>query len=361
MTSRISYSKRGNGSDRLSHQLDIDVDINHPWLVAGIVLTLVAMGTAFALTGSALVSAIAAGVTASLTAATAAAATWRRRLHAQEDENTRIEERLDDIRRSSQLAIEMHDTLSNELTFISTTARRRLQELDAGPGEQGEAQGETQSETSEAETWRNILDSSQRAFQEVHGIIDFLAEHNLNDDLNDDRIGNGNRADDGRNKEVLAQNNSPQTATTDRATAGTTPSFMSQLDGELAAMHRFLEPLGYDGTIAVNGMAVVVDAASRREALSLLHEISTNIARHVAPGPDAYVLYVMLSPEYIEIREVNDIPDAAHTPQLGAAERSGRGLGMHREVIASLGGECRTRGDDGAWMLYARIPCRPQP
>ena len=94
------------------------------------------------------------------------------------------------------------------------------------------------------------------------------------------------------------------------------------------------------------------------EALSLITEIGTNIRRHAPAGDDSYLLFVTLSPEWIEIRETNDIRDDADAQSgLSAQERSGRGLAMHRTRVQELGGELTTRSDDGTWMIYVRIPC----
>lgn len=87
-------------------------------------------------------------------------------------------------------------------------------------------------------------------------------------------------------------------------------------------------------------------------------EIGTNIRRHAPAGDDSYLLFVTLSPEWIEIRETNDIRDDADAQNgLSAQERSGRGLAMHRTRVQELGGELTTRSDDGTWMIYVRIPC----
>lgn len=101
-----------------------------------------------------------------------------------------------------------------------------------------------------------------------------------------------------------------------------------------------------------------MDPAAAAEALSLITEVGTNIRRHAPAGDDSYLLFVTLSPEWIEIRETNDIRDASDAQgELTAQERSGRGLAMHRTRVQELGGELATRSDSGTWMVYVRIPC----
>ena len=135
-------------------------------------------------------------------------------------------------------------------------------------------------------------------------------------------------------------------------------SFVTRVKAQITDTEEFLEAQGYRGTAAVNGIAMVVDPEAAAEALSLMTEIGTNIRRHAPAGDDSYLLFVTLSPEWIEIRETNDIRDDADAQSgLSAQELSGRGLAMHRTRVQELGGELTARSDDGVWMIYVRIPC----
>ena len=278
--SSYSYS---HADGKKHHQIDIDIELKHPLAMFGPIGVLAVAAIVYAVTGSWLVTASAALTASVLLVLLGIALRWRKRVVNQENENEQMESALADLRHGNQLAIELHDTLSNDLTYISTIARNNL----AAPA--GIDGGD----------WQRVLDRSQRAFAEVHGIIDFLTEQS--------------GMDAGFRDESL--------------------------------------PVGGTGTS-------VVDPEAAAEALSLMTEIGTNIRRHAPAGDDSYLLFVTLSPEWIEIRETNDIRDDADAQSgLSAQERSGRGLAMHRTRVQELGGELTTRSDDGTWMIYVRIPC----
>ena len=236
-----------------------------------------------------------------------------------------------------------------------------------------------------------MLDRSQRAFAEVHGIIDFLTEQSgMDAGFRDESLpvgGTGTsevataesgQVDSPTKESALARdpvgtgscpaianevvdNAVPENAGGDdrtQSTAGMPQSFVTRVKTQITDTEEFLEAQGYRGTAAVNGIAMVVDPEAAAEALSLMTEIGTNIRRHAPAGDDSYLLFVTLSPEWIEIRETNDIRDDADAQSgLSAQERSGRGLAMHRTRVQELGGELTARSDDGVWMIYVRIPC----
>lgn len=80
----------------------------------------------YAVTGSWLVTASAALTASVLLVLLGIALRWRKRVVNQENENEQMESALADLRHGNQLAIELHDTLSNDLTYISTIARNDL-------------------------------------------------------------------------------------------------------------------------------------------------------------------------------------------------------------------------------------------
>lgn len=204
------------------------------------------------------------------------------------------------LKHGNQLAIAIHDTLSNDLTFVSSVARDRLQA--ASP---------------DAQAWRSVLDRSQKAFEQVHDIIAYL--------------------------------NDPQHSSLPE------PPFMEDVRRRLTEVHDQLAAMGYGGTCDCEGLFLGHAPEVQREVCSLLTELGTNIRRHASKSDDAYLISIVLSEQYVEIRETNDIaPDA-----LTAAERSGRGLDMHRTRIGELGGVLNTNSEEGVWTLYARIPWEP--
>lgn len=370
--SSYSYS---HADGKKHHQIDIDIELKHPLAMFGPIGVLAVAAIVYAVTGSWLVTASAALTASVLLVLLGIALRWRKRVVNQENENEQMESALADLRHGNQLAIELHDTLSNDLTYISTIARNNL----AAPA--GIDGGD----------WQRVLDRSQRAFAEVHGIIDFLTEQSgMDTGFRDESLpvgGTGTsevataesgQVDSPTKESALARdpvgagscpaianevvdNAVPENAGGDdrtQSTAGMPQSFVTRVKAQITDTEEFLEAQGYRGTAAVNGIAMVVDPEAAAEALSLMTEIGTNIRRHAPAGDDSYLLFVTLSPEWIEIRETNDIRDDADAHSgLSAQERSGRGLVMHRTRVQELGGELTTRSDDGTWMIYVRIPC----
>ncbi|OIN62377.1 histidine kinase [Bifidobacterium longum subsp. suis] len=373
--SRHSSYSYGHADGKKHHQIDIDIELNHPLAMFGPIGVLAVAAIVYAVTGSWLVTASAALTASVLLVLLGIALRWRKRVVNQENENEQMESALADLRHGNQLAIELHDTLSNDLTYISTIARNNL----AAPA--GIDGGD----------WQRVLDRSQRAFAEVHGIIDFLTEQSgMDAGFRDESLPVGGTGTsevataesgqvDSPTKESaltrdpvgtgscpaianeVVDNAVPENAGGDdrtQSTAGMPQSFVTRVKAQITDTEEFLEAQGYRGTAAVNGIAMVVDPEAAAEALSLMTEIGTNIRRHAPAGADSYLLFVTLSPEWIEIRETNDIRDDADAQSgLSAQERSGRGLAMHRTHVQELGGELTTRSDDGTWMIYVRIPC----
>lgn len=373
--SRHSSYSYSHADGKKHHQIDIDIELKHPLAMFGPIGVLAVAAIVYAVTGSWLVTASAALTASVLLVLLGIALRWRKRVVNQENENEQMESALADLRHGNQLAIELHDTLSNDLTYISTIARNNL----AAPA--GIDGGD----------WQRVLDRSQRAFAEVHGIIDFLTEQSgMDAGFRDESLPVGGTGTsevataesgqvDSPTKESaltrdsvgtgscpaianeLVDNAVPENAGGDdrtQSTAGMPQSFVTRVKAQITDTEEFLEAQGYRGTAAVNGIAMVVDPEAAAEALSLMTEIGTNIRRHAPAGADSYLLFVTLSPEWIEIRETNDIRDDADAQSgLSAQERSGRGLAMHRTHVQELGGELTTRSDDGTWMIYVRIPC----
>lgn len=373
--SRHSSYSYSHADGKKHHQIDIDIELKHPLAMFGPIGVLAVAAIVYAVTGSWLVTASAALTASVLLVLLGIALRWRKRVVNQENENEQMESALADLRHGNQLAIELHDTLSNDLTYISTIARNNL----AAPA--GIDGGD----------WQRVLDRSQRAFAEVHGIIDFLTEQSgMDAGFRDESLpvgGTGTsevataesgQVDSPTKESALARdpvgtgsypaianevvdNAVPENAGGDdrtQSTAGMPQSFVTRVKAQITDTEEFLEAQGYRGTAAVNGIAMVVDPEAAAEALSLMTEIGTNIRRHAPAGDDSYLLFVTLSPEWIEIRETNDIRDDADAQSgLSAQERSGRGLAMHRTHVQELGGELTIRSDDGTWMIYVRIPC----
>ena len=164
-----------------------------------------------------------------------------------------------------------------------------------------------------------------------------------------------------------------------------------------------LARLGFHGTFELRG-ELPDDCAveSAQEAANLIGEIAANISRHLDPAVGDYCCVVTLGRSAIEIMETNPLRqprDAEHddgeargrgenrasTDVAGAGSKiggepdgldgmavsdanvdfsagvpaHGSGLMMHRRIIAGLGGVLNDSAEDGDWVLYARIPTRP--
>ncbi|MBW3083749.1 hypothetical protein [Bifidobacterium phasiani] len=235
------------------------------------------------------------------------------------------EQQLAVLRHDAQLAITIHDTMTNDLTFISTIARLHLSDYYAGKTAKRNPEhvGAPDELRDDKDDWALVLDRSQRAFKEVHHVIDYLSGR-----LHD-------------NQQL---------------------PFMERLSQQIDDVREFLTSLGYGGHVHVEGLHLAHSPDAEREALSLIREIGTNIRRHAAPGDDVYLLNILCTEHYIEIREINDIGSNADGSAEGAvvhtaeAELSGRGLNMHAKRIIELGGEINFNAADGTWIVYALIP-----
>ncbi|WP_146143649.1 hypothetical protein [Bifidobacterium callitrichos] len=206
---------------------------------------------------------------------------------AAEQENARLHA-------NANVAVRMHDTLTNDLSCISAIAHQHPDDPE----------------------WNVVLQRSQSAFTQAHAVIDYLS---------------------GRN--VSAQHTSP---------------FMERLHSQLAETKHYLDFLGYHGEATIHGESLVTTHDAEEEILALLKEIGTNIQRHAVAGEAAYILSIDVTPDGVEIFETND----AGQTTLDDAERSGRGLGMHRRQIERLSGTLDTNLDDQLWILHANIPWR---
>ena len=278
--SRHSSYSYGHADGKKHHQIDIDIELKHPLAMFGPIGVLAVAAIVYAVTGSWLVTASAALTASVLLVLLGIALRWRKRVVNQENENEQMESALADLRHGNQLAIELHDTLSNDLTYISTIARNNL----AAPA--GIDGGD----------WQRVLDRSQRAFAEVHGIIDFLTEQSgMDAGFRDESLPVGGTGTsevataesgqvDSPTKESaltrdsvgtgscpaianeLVDNAVPENAGGDdrtQSTAGMPQSFVTRVKAQITDTEEFLEAQGYRGTAAVNGIAMVVDPRRR--------------------------------------------------------------------------------------------------
>ncbi|MBM6700187.1 hypothetical protein H7U32_07770 [Bifidobacterium pullorum subsp. saeculare] len=152
------------------------------------------------------------------------------------------------------------------------------------------------------------------------------------------------------------------------------PSAAGPLDGRLERLcedqDRTLRMLGFQGRGRVEGAGPDrVPARTRRVVIELVQEIYANIVRHGMTGADGcYAVLIELDADAARITSTNRIADGpSRISQTGQTSQSspttrtkrtrhGRGLGLHRAAVESLGGTMATAIQDGTWVLSARIP-----
>ncbi|WP_041473253.1 histidine kinase [Bifidobacterium breve] len=207
-------------------------------------------------------------------------------------------QRLDYMKQKNRLAIQIHDSLTNNLSDISLMARIHIDD-----------------NIPDGDDWAIVLEHSQEAFTQVHDIIDILSSEDKD--------------------------------------AKSETTFMVELRNLLDERCSHLHALGYEGDATIEGFCIKTTQEEKEEVLSLIKEICNNIQRHSLPHNGSFELIVRLSPSSMEINEMNDITAGS---SLAAFEQSGRGLSLHSKRIQELGGELNYRSDDGLWVLYAKIP-----
>lgn len=230
-------------------------------------------------------------------------------------------QRAEQLERNVRLASQMHDGLTNDLSYIATLAYSHvLQEQaaaskdDAAPdGDQGAAQRQAPSD------WQHVYEEAQAALDKAHFAIDRLrGKPEAIDEIADAR---------GPLKEVL-----PRIAAREKAK---------------------LDALGFSGTLDVDlaHLPDSVSAPARSEAVQLVTELFANIRRH-ASDDGTYSVSFHYAPDFqaVKIVAMNTLSSASR------GGNSGRGLLLHYNILQNMGGAMETSEDDGVWILRATIP-----
>ncbi|MBT1172987.1 hypothetical protein JS528_06380 [Bifidobacterium sp. MA2] len=128
-------------------------------------------------------------------------------------------------------------------------------------------------------------------------------------------------------------------------------SFEKSIGEMIGSRSSDLASKGFHGDVDFN-FNVVRECSSEvmGECLSLLDEIFTNIERY-GDSTESYDLIVDVD-ECFTVVQNNCVRRSSNGVSLGL----GMGLRLHAECIGMLNGELRYAREDGAWMLYARIP-----
>lgn len=207
------------------------------------------------------------------------------------------------LSRDMALAAQLHDTVTNDLSYIITVAS--TERLDA-----------------KSAVHKAILDSvinrSQDAFAKTHEVIDVLSGSKHRD-----------------------------------VSAATECRLKAELESIMDAGQRRLRRLGFTGSCIVRGsdgsMHVLPDVHT--EIRGLLLEIFANLRRHCNPPTD-YTVAVDIQHEVCTFTTMNTV----NRTRLPKAQSSGRGLHLHQTIIESIGGKLDFAVDGDIWTLHAVIP-----
>lgn len=223
-------------------------------------------------------------------------------------------ERMQRLLRDSQLARDMHDSLTNDLSAIILTCDGRL--VVAADGDR---------DGDEGSAWRFTRDRADDALHCAHDVIDVL-----------------------------------KGSAVTRRRSGRVP--LSALADVMDDNHRQLEARGFRGDVIVQPHGALereyCDSAELyQEIRSIIVEIFHNILWH-ADASGRYVIRVVIDSQSVRITEMNDVPKGRTLPERTGQRKmdSGRGLETHRRIIAQLGGRMRTSCEHGIWTLFVFIP-----
>jgi hypothetical protein len=228
-----------------------------------------------------------------------------------EMQRARERERTDRMRRDAQIASQLHDGLTNDLSYLITVAHS---EMSAATDEQ------------HRNTWQAIIARTDDAFGKAHEVIDMLDRVSIED-------------------ESAHCPNSMVTISGREAA--------HQLDSALKSGMQQLKSLGYQGSASIESPVIPTIAENvANESLWLVNEIFANIRRHCDPSED-YSVIITADDEKITIAAMNTM---THSQYHRIFAVSGRGLAMHQRTIESLHGSLRKGLADGIWSLHAEIP-----
>lgn len=252
-------------------------------------------------------------------------------------------QRAQQLERNVRLASQMHDGLTNDLSFIATIAYSHiLQERSLAASEEtgqentaislsspssplslpssqsSPSLGNSQTVTSSSD-WQHVYDEAQDALDKAHFAIDRLR-------------GKPEPLDEVADARGPLQQALPRIANREKAK---------------------LDALGFAGTVDVElaGIPDALSAQVRQEVIQLVTEVFANIRRH-ASVDGTYSVSLLFAPDCQALRIV-----AMNTlSSQSRGGKSGRGLQLHQHIIEQLGGSLETSVDDDVWIVRATIP-----
>ncbi|RSX58748.1 histidine kinase [Bifidobacterium samirii] len=251
----------------------------------------------------------------------------RQRRRAASERERAIEARLrsETVAGHLELASRLHDTVTNDLSCIITMTETML--LD---------RSDPQMET----MLTGVRDRAQHALDQSHDMIDVLrgaASRHPDTDAADAAEEPGDAI---RPRPDIPPTENPG------------PSWIDGLRTMVGEEERKLEVLGFRGEcdVIMDGEPTPPAADVRRELANVIGELFANIRRHCAPPAD-YVMTVRIGADEIRVMEMNAI-----RPPERESVVSGRGLSLHRRLIAGLGGTMETGIEDDTWIVRITLP-----
>ena len=255
-------------------------------------------------------------------------------------------QRAQQLERNVRLASQMHDGLTNDLSFIATIAyshilqersEARREETGEGyttlsplhsalsssepafsPSSSDPSLASPQPVTSSSD-WQHVYDEAQDALDKAHFAIDRLR-------------GKPEPVDEVADARGLLQQAVPRIANREKAK---------------------LDVLGFAGTVDVElaGIPDALSAQVRQEVIQLVTEVFANIRRH-ASVDGTYSVSLLFAPDCqaLKIVAMNTLSSQSR------GGKSGRGLQLHQHIIEQLGGSLETSVDDDVWIVRATIP-----
>ena len=208
--------------------------------------------------------------------------------------------------RDMALATRLHDTVTNDLSYVITVAStRNLDTIDR----------------EERRTLDAIIERSQHAFAKTHEVIDVLS---------------------GKAREPDPSH--------------TPVSLRRELEAVARVAQDRLRLLGLAGNVTVTGADAPepIRPDVHEEIMGLVSEVFANLRRHCAPPAD-YTVIIRVQNDAFTLTALNTMsPKSTAT-----SPTSGKGLLLHQSIIESIGGELTFHADHGSWTLRAQLPFAP--
>lgn len=205
--------------------------------------------------------------------------------------------------RDMALATRLHDTVTNDLSYVITVASTGLMDAE---------------DAAHRQTLNAVIERSQDAFAKTHEIIDVLSNPEQRQD--------------------------PQYPTY---------TLRKELESGAEMEKGRLQRLGLFGSCTVHGVdtSLQIQPDIHEEIIGLASETFANLRRHCTP-PSDYIVIMDIQDHTFTLTSMNTM-NGSTTPRL---QTSGKGLRMHRDIIASIGGKLTFAPDHGTWTLHAEIP-----